>query len=95
MCSSDLEYYAINVTTVLDVIDYSKSRYITFDDGKKIMVFEKYAFKLCDELIRSNIFKIIDETRGEAFVSDRFKESVEKNNLTGFRFELVWDSERE
>ncbi len=89
------EYCGINVTRVLDVIDYSKSKYKMFRDGKRIMRFEKYAFKICDELVNYNIFKIIDEPTRKAFVSDKFKDTVEMNRLTGFRFELVWDSEEE
>ena len=89
------EYYGINVISVLDVIDYSKSKYKMYSDGKRIMVFQKYAFRICDELLNNHIFKIIDETRRRAFVSDRFKETVEENNLLGFKFKLVWDSEQE
>lgn len=91
----EAEYYGINVTTVLDVIDYEKSEYRTYRDGKRIMVFEKYAFKECDELKEHNIFKIVDEPRRWAFVSDNFKQTVEENNLTGFKFKLLWDSEQE
>lgn len=89
------EYYGINVITVLDVIDYSKSKYITFDDGKRIMVFQKYAFRYCEEIIRNNIFKIVDEPTCNAFVTEKFKKVVEENNLSGFDFILVWDSEQE
>ena len=91
----EAEYLGINVTTVLDVIDYSKSEYRMYSDGKRIMAFQKYAFKICDELLSNNIFKIVDEPRRRAFVSETFKQAVEKNNLTGFRFKLVWDSEQE
>lgn len=91
----EAEYYGINVTTVLDVIDYTKSEYRTYSDGKRIMVFEKYVFKECDELVEHNIFKIKDETRRKAFVTEKFKNVVEENNLLGFKFELVWDSEQE
>ena len=90
----EAEYYGINVTAVLDVIDYSKSEYRTYSDGKRIMVFEKYVFKQCDELKEHNIFKIVDEPRRKAFVSDKFKQMVEENNLSGFKFKLVWDSEQ-
>lgn len=89
------EYYGINVTTVLDVVDYSKSQYRMFSDGKRIMAFQKYAFKECDELKNNHIFKIVEEPRRRAFVSEKFKETVEENNLTGFKFKLVWDSEQE
>lgn len=87
------EFYGINIISVLDVIDYSKSQYRTFSDGKKIMAFQKYVFKMCRELEINNIFKIVDEKRRRAFVSDRFKNAVEENNLKGFKFKLVWDSE--
>ncbi|MBE5862793.1 MAG: hypothetical protein E7295_08080 [Lachnospiraceae bacterium] len=86
-------YYAINVISVLDVLDYQKAKYKTFRDGKKIMWIEKYEFKMCKDLESSHIFKLIDEKRGDPFVSDEFKKIVEKNELTGFHFELAWDSE--
>lgn len=92
---SEKEFYGINIISVLDVIDYSKSKYRTFSDGKRIMAFQKYAFKMCEELKETNIFKIVDEKKRRAFVSDKFKQTVEENNFTGFKFRLVWDSERE
>jgi len=49
------EYYAINVISVLDVIDYSKSKYRMFSDGNRIMYFEKYAFRMCEELKVTNL----------------------------------------
>ena len=42
-----------------------------------------------------SMFKILDEKTRYAFVSDEFKQTVEKNNLLGFKFKLVWDSENE
>lgn len=89
------EYYGINVTTVLNVIDYAKSKYKMYSDGKRIMAFQKYVFRSCDELSNYNIFKIIDEPTRRAFVSDSFKHTVEKNDLSGFKFRLVWDSEQD
>lgn len=92
---SEEEFYGINVISVLDVIDYSKSQYRTFSDGKRIMAFQKYVFRMSEELVKNDMFKIIDERRRRAFVSDKFKQTVEENNLTGFKFKLVWDSEQE
>ena len=57
------------------------------------MAFKKYAFLQNQELIKHDIFKISDEPTRRAFVSDRFKNMVEENSLTGFMFKLVWDSE--
>lgn len=93
LITDDGEYYGINVTAVLDVIDYSKSEYRTYSDGKRIMAFKKYAFLQNPELSKHNIFKITDEPTRRAFVSDRFKNMVEENGLTGFKFKLVWESE--
>lgn len=95
LISQDGEYYGINVITVLDVIDYQKSKYKTFSDGKRIMAFEKYCFKENNDIKRYNIFKIVDEPRRSAFVSDKFKQAVEQSGLLGFKFVLVWDSEKE
>jgi len=89
----EAEYYGVNVIAVLNVIDYSRSKYRMYSDGKRIMAFQRYAFKSCEELVDNNIFKIVDEPRGRAFVSDKFKQTVEENNLLGFKFKLVWDSE--
>lgn len=90
---SERRYWGVHVTNVLNVIDYTNSKYIMFSDNKRIMCFEKYAFRICEELTRSNIFKIVDEPLRWAFVSDQFKRTVEEHNLTGFVFKLVWDSE--
>lgn len=88
------EYLGINVITVLDAIDYEKSIYKTFRDGKRIMAFKKYVF-LPNVIKDIPIFRIIDEKTGYAFVSDKFKQVVEENNLSGFKFKLVWDSEQD
>lgn len=72
------EYYGINVISVLDIVDYEKAKYIKFKSSDKIMLFTKYAFRMCDELKKHHIFKTIDEPRRGAFVSEKFKEAVEK-----------------
>lgn len=83
----------INVINVLDAIDYEKADYKTFRDGKRIMAFRKYAF-LSSVVLNMPIFKIVDEKTRYAFVSSEFKKLVEDNGLIGFKFELVWDSEK-
>ena len=87
------EYFAINITKVLNILDYQRAKYKTFRDGKRIMRIEKYVFKACEDLEACHIFRLFDEKRGDPFVSDAFKKAVEENGLTGFRFELAWDSE--
>ncbi len=90
----DGEFYAINITKVLDCIDYEKSEYKMFRDGKRIMRFKSYVFK--KEVVKDkHIFKIIDEPLRKPFVSDEFRQRIIEHQLTGFDFRLVWDSEAE
>lgn len=88
----DGDYCGINVTAVLDVIDYTKSKRIPCDEKQRILVFERYAFKDCPELRQHHIFKTVDEPQRWAFVSDAFKQEVESKGVTGLIFQLVWDS---
>lgn len=92
LISSYGDFWAVNVVRVLDCIDYEKAEYKKFKHSGKIMLFTKYAFKT-EIIMKENIFKIIEQPLSSFFVSDEFKRLVEKNNLTGFLFELAWDSE--
>lgn len=87
------EFYAINVVEVLNGIDYDKAQFKTFRDGKRIMRFEKYAF-IENAIVKKHIFKIIDEPLRKPFVSDEFRQRIVDHGLKGFKFELVWDSEK-
>lgn len=82
-------FYAVNVTAVLNCIDYQRSKYKTFRDGKRIMRFMEYAFD-AKKIEGVHIFKIKDEPLKRPFVSEEFKKTAEENCLTGFRFELAW-----
>lgn len=86
-------FFAINVTSILDVINYGESKFVRFKCSDKILAFQKYAFNLCDELISNNIFKIVDEPKRRAFVSESFVNTAVENDLKGFDFRLVWDSD--
>ncbi len=89
-----LDLYMVNITEVLDCIDYEKSEYKLFSDGQRIMRFIKYVFDK-DIISGKHIFKIKDEPLGTPFVSDALKEKVLANNLTGFDFKLAWSDEEE
>ena len=91
---ADGVFYAINVINVVDCIDYEKSQYKTFRDGKRIMKFTKYVFT--ERKIKGlHLFKIKDEPLKRPFVSEEFRKRVMDNNLTGFKFELAWDSRQD
>lgn len=86
-------FYAVNVIRLIDGLDLEKSivKYVeghpNFVDGVI-----KFAFKL-DVIENYPIFKIPEYKRLRVFVTDTFKEAVEANDLKGFTFELLWDSE--
>jgi len=53
------------------------------------MYFEKYVF-LKEKIEGYNVFKIIDSPKSAIFVNEIFVDSVEKQGITGFKFDLVW-----
>jgi hypothetical protein len=56
------------------------------------MYFKKYEF-VKEKIEGYNLFKIIDSRRSAIFANEVFVESVEKQGITGFKFELVWPAE--
>lgn len=89
--NSEKEFYAINVTKVVDCIDYEKSDYEKFYSSGRIMLFNKYVF-IESKVLGLDLFKIKDKPVRMPFVSDEFKKAVETSKLEGFRFKLAWDS---
>lgn len=86
------QYFLVNVINILDCIDYDASEFERYEPNGRIMFFHKYSFRE-DKLLKSNIFKTTDEPEGIPFVTDAFVDFVKKSDLTGFKFELVWDSD--
>ena len=91
---SDCELYILNITNIVDAVDYTKAQVKYFPDGKRVLRFIKLAF--VEEKVRDNhIFKLVEKKLTSVYVSDEFRQRILDNNLTGFKFELVWDSEAE
>ena len=86
-------FHLINITKVIDCFDRNKSEYLQFSDGR-VYGITKISF-IKSKIENEHIFKIKDLKLGSFFVSDEFKKRVEEYGLTGFYFELVWDSEVE
>lgn len=87
-------FFAINVTNIVDCINYGESEYKTFSNSNRIMRFIKYAFYK-EKVEGHTIFKVKDWELKRPFVSDEFRKRVIDSNLIGFKFELAWDSEAE
>ncbi len=88
-------YYAINVTTVLDCLDYEQAVYHRHERYPQIIKeIDKYVFS--EEIIGDiPIFKMPSTLSLGVFVTDVFKQAVEEADLKGFHFELMWDSSAE
>lgn len=81
-------YYIVNNLNVIDCLDKEKTVFTTLSNGKIVDV-ENYVFRP-EVLENQHIFKIKELKSTSTYVSDKFKEEVEKNNLKGFLFQKVW-----
>ena len=81
-------YRVLNVTKHLNALDFDNSVYDIFEvEDEKIISVEKYALKK-NLVENNNIFKLENEPI-PVFVSEKFKQIVEENRLTGFYFSEV------
>ncbi|MDF2631173.1 MAG: hypothetical protein K0R39_5004 [Symbiobacteriaceae bacterium] len=86
---SEADYALYNVTTLLNTLDEERSEIERFRDGRVMDIF-KYTF-LPDRLGTAAIFKLVQATFLEPFVTDQFVERVRDLKLTGFEFKQVWE----
>jgi len=88
----DEPYYLMNVINMIDALDMEKSEFGRFSSGR-IMFCTKYVFK--EEVIGNNIiFKIPQFPTADVLVTEEFVKLVEDNDVKGFIFEELWDSEK-
>lgn len=84
------EYWLLNSLRVLDAVDLIRSSVGYFPDGR-VSDIEKYAFResvVADEWL----FKVTTAPY-DVLVTERFRSLVISEQLTGFYFQPVWDSE--
>lgn len=80
------EYYALNVTCVVDALNVEQSEIAHFPDGS-IMDIKRFAFHAL-RAPANDIFKI-PQIGTRLFVSERFVQTVEQHQLKGFLFSAV------
>lgn len=88
---NEKKLYLLNILCVADALDLNNIK-AKFYEGK-ITYIKKFSF-VKEKLPRVPIFKVMCEGRiytGAVFVTEDFKENVDKNELIGFRFEEVGD----
>lgn len=87
----EAEYFLFNVTNVIDAVDIDASEVVRYPDGGLSRIV-RYVFK--PEVVRDQwIFKVPQQPKGFAFVTDRFVDLVKQHGLTGFGFKLLWADE--
>lgn len=83
-------FFAVNVLTILEgAVDLSQCKYNTFPSGR-VMWIDEYVFNK-HVVEKAPIFKIAEEPKRCAFVSDAFQDIVVREALEGFELELVWE----
>lgn len=82
------EYYAFNVTTVLNALDEDASELLRFASGR-IMDIVTYRFNP-GSLEGAIIFRLAQMARRYVYVTDRFVGLADEHNLTGIDFEHIW-----
>lgn len=88
----DRDYWLMHVTTILDCVDYERSEFQLFPDGR-IASFDAVSFKP-RQIAGHNVFKTSDSPLDFLYTSNVFKERVESIDKIGPYFMLAWDSER-
>ena len=79
----------------MECIDFESSKYKTFEDGKRILWFAELIFK--EEVIKDQDIFITerDAVIRTVYISNTLKEILEKEDIKGFIFELVYDSKNQ
>lgn len=78
------DYSLLNVLTIVDCVDYSRTEAGTWPSGAKRIRGMPYFLPGCVPDVP--IFKIQEWSMGNLFVSDEFKEVVERYDFVGLRF---------
>ena len=86
-------WWFLNAISVIDCLDLETSDYKTFSTGR-IMWIYRYGFR--QSAIESHLmFRAQGFPYDGPYVTDYFKDCIEKAGLKGFAFELLWDSSAE
>ena len=86
-------FILINNLFVIDCLDNEKTEYEYFE--KDIIGVEKYSFKQLDYPPLFQITLPNGYVELFYFVTDEFIKIINDNNINGFLFEEVWDSEKD
>ena len=87
----ELELYMLNVTNLLDCIDWKRS--IKSDQSDSIIRFDKQVFDFSKIPDDTYMFKIKENAVIETYFTDNFKSLIEKHKIKGLDYSIEFDSE--
>lgn len=79
------EYFLFNVTRIVDAIDLERSKLSWLEEGRRIMFLDKAVLRGSD-VGNTPIFRLHYFSVSSFFVTDVFRDWVDRNELTGFLF---------
>ncbi|MFX3648362.1 MAG: imm11 family protein [Paenibacillus sp.] len=88
----ELELYVVNVTNILECVDWNRSDVRSYSDGD-FAGFNKLVFDFSKIPNNTYMFKIKETATVEVFVTDLFKEVVDEHKFKGLNFSVVYDSD--
>lgn len=85
------DYFAYNVTKIIDALDMDNSEFKRFKTSNRIMRIVKYSFRQ-NLLDKASIFKLPQSPLSNVFVTDVFVERLRSSPFIGFGFNKIWSS---
>jgi hypothetical protein len=85
----DGEFWAYNVTRLVDALDEGDSQVLRATDTGAILMIRRHVFR--PQLLgNAHIFKLVQMTWGLIYVTDEFTKIVAASGLAGLGFSPVW-----
>ena len=85
---ADGDFWALNVTRLIDAFDEDKADVLRSSDGERILMIHRHAF--LTERLGPEMFKLSRTPRGLIYVTETFVKRVKATSLKGLDFKLVW-----
>lgn len=85
-------FWMVIINNKIDALDLSNMEFTDISGSLLFIMPKTYAFKY--EVIKTElVFTVPEREFTDIFATEKFKELIETEGLTGLEFELVWDSE--
>lgn len=85
----DGDFWALNVTCLIDALDEYKSKILRSSDTKEMLTIQKHVFR--PAVLRGAVlFKLPQMVRGLIYVTNHFVELIMSSGLVGLEFVVLW-----